>query len=204
MSLDTYTNLQAAVAAWLPDASLTSRIPDFIQLAETDCNTQLRTRYQEARAQLNITGEYVTLPNDFREFRSGYLNSSPRRQFEFMPNDQQTALIVNNTVWGDCQKVYFSIQGDSFRFAPVPTGGETAQIQYWAKIPPLAQNATNWLLTNFPNVYLFGALYYATIGRRDDASIAGAKALFDDELGKTMLEAKRARWGGNNMTMRAA
>lgn len=42
-----YATLQAAVAAWLARADLTSQIPTFIQLAEADLNRQVRTRQMQ-------------------------------------------------------------------------------------------------------------------------------------------------------------
>lgn len=206
MALANYTNLLASIATWLARADLTAQIPDFVQLAEARFNRILRTRVQETRAQLNITGEYVTLPNDFLEFRSGYLNSSPRRPLQFLPNDTQTVTYSDpwSPTWGNSQPAFFSIEGDSFRFAPVPGGADTAYIQYYSKIPPLVLNATNWLLTAHPDLYLFGSLLAATANIQDDPRLGLWKAGFDEALQEINSSAKRARYGGGSMRVRAA
>lgn len=123
-----------------------------------------------------------------------------------MPNDTQSTLypLAQLTQWGNTQPVYFSIQGDSFRFAPIPSGGDSAQIQYYAKIPPLALNATNWLLTDHPDAYLFGSLLAATANIQDDPRIGLWKAGYDECIHEINSAAKRARWGGNAMRTIAA
>ena len=204
MALANYTDLKASVATWLARSDLTATIPDFILLAEARFNRSLRTRQQEARAQLNITGEYVTLPTDFLEFRSGYLNGSIRYVMEFLPGDYQTAVSNNTTPGIQIIPAYFSIQGDSLRFSPLPSGTDTATIQYYSKIPPMALNATNWLLTTYPDAYLYGSIMQAAAFIQDDPRIPGIKTLYDEVIAQITHDGNRARWGGNNMRMRAA
>ena len=44
---------------------------------------------------------------------------------------------------------------------------------YWAKVTPLSDSApTNWLLTESPEVYLFGALCEATPFIKEDERVA--------------------------------
>jgi hypothetical protein len=39
----------------------------------------------------------------------------------------------------------------------VPDGAYAAVLEYFAKVPALSNsNTTTWLLTNYPNAYLFG------------------------------------------------
>lgn len=207
MALATYTDLKTSIATWLARSDLTAQIPDFILLAEKRLNRKLRARLQEGRAQLNISGEYVTVPNDFLEFRSGYLNSSPRRPLVFMPNDQQTEKtppITWLTQWAGTQPCYFSIQGDSFRFAPIPSGADTAQIQYFQKIPPLGSNATNWLLTEHPDAYLYGSLLEASANIQDDPRLGLWKSAYDEVIEEINSMSRRARFGGNGMRIVAA
>ncbi len=204
MALANYTDLKASVAAWISRADLTATVPDFILLAESRINRTLRARQMESRVNLTITGEYVTAPNDFLEFRSGYINSDPRRPLAYLSPDEQSAQFgstVNPTLAYPC---YFSFAGNSFRFAPIPSSGVDAVIVYYAAIPPLATNATNWLLTAYPDAYLYGSILQAAAYIQDDPRVPGIKGLYDEVIAQIDSASKRSRWGGPGMAMRAA
>jgi len=62
------------------------------------------------------------------------------------------------------------LEGDQIRFGPAPNAVYTVRLEYWSAIPSLAQNSTNWLLTNYPDCYLFGALVEAEIFLGADSS----------------------------------
>ncbi|NCV21747.1 MAG: hypothetical protein EBV45_07325 [Chloroflexi bacterium] len=49
-TITTYTTLQSTIADYLNRADLTAQIPTFIQMAEADMNTRLRTREMIVRA----------------------------------------------------------------------------------------------------------------------------------------------------------
>lgn len=204
MALSNFTELKAAVATWLARSDLTSDIPDFILEAEEDFNNTLRVLQMETRANFSITGEYVTVPNDFLEFRSGYIDGSPRRPMAYLSPDLQTgANGPSNPRSGG--KVYFSMAGGSFRFdPPMASLPVDAVILYYAKIPPLASNATNWLLTRAPSLYLYSACWHGSIRIMDDDRAMRAAGLVESLKAKLIASGNRARWGGTSMTMRAA
>ena len=55
----------------------------------------------------------------------------------------------------------FTIEGSTFLTRPVnPAGGNTFQFHYYQKIPTITGSDlnTNWLLTEYPDAYLFGTL----------------------------------------------
>ena len=53
--------------------------------------------------------------------------------------------------------VHYTIVGDTL--ATFPNGGDSqVTMTYYAKVPPLAADGTNWLLSRNPNVYLYGTL----------------------------------------------
>ena len=202
MALGTYTGLLASIAAWLARADLTTTIPDFVLLAEAKFNRTLRARQMETRANLTISGEYVPVPNDWLEFRSGYIDSAPRRPLHYLSSDTQTERFDASTQRTE-GPVHFSMAGNNFRFAPTPATVD-AVILYYAAIPPLASNATNWLLTAHPDAYLYGSIMQAEGYIQNDPRIAGVKALYEEVIGQIMNASNRARWGGPAMAARAA
>lgn len=198
MSLDgTYTGLKASVAAFLNRQDLTSVIPDFIALAEESFNNTLRLPGGETRANFTIVSEYATMPTDFLEFRSGYIGS-PRVPLAYLSPDMQTAQHSNT----DTRVQYFSVAGNSFRFDPLVATGDVV-ITYYAKIPPLALNAGNWLLTRSPTLYLYESCFHGYCYIQDEAKAMDVKRLAEAAKADLIAAGKRSAWGPA-MAMRAA
>lgn len=66
--------LQAAVTNWLARADLAPRIPDFIMLAETRINRDLRTAPQQTALSGTTVNSAVILPSDFRQMQAFIIN----------------------------------------------------------------------------------------------------------------------------------
>ncbi len=154
MALDNYSDLLSAAANWSSRADLTSRIPEFIELAEAKVNRKLRTKDMETKsATFSITGEYVAVPTGFGGVRTFHLNTSPRQVLQLMPGDSQTGYFGSNTG----QPRFYAIEGSNFRFGPVPDGTYASTLTYFLKVPALTASATtNWLLTDHPDAYVYG------------------------------------------------
>jgi hypothetical protein len=71
------------------------------------------------------------------------------------------------------QPVYFSIVGSEMELAPTPNDDFDVEILYRANIPAItSDNATNWLLTLAPDLYLYGALLESAAYNKDDARLS--------------------------------
>ena len=58
--------------------------------------------------------------------------------------------------------VAYTILGDLFRFAPIPSSAYTATLNFYKTFDALSTtNTTNFILTNHPSIYLYGSLYHA-------------------------------------------
>ena len=65
MALTTYDELKSSIADFLDRDDLTTVIPDFITLAETKMNREIRHWRMEKRATAVLDTQYSALPNDF-------------------------------------------------------------------------------------------------------------------------------------------
>jgi hypothetical protein len=196
-----YTTLKAEVASWLARADLTTAIPGFVQNAEAKLNRTLRALDQETKnATFSITGEYVAVPTNFLGARSFYLNTSPKQTLAFMPDDTQTDYFGA----GSGRPKFYSVVGSNFRFGPVPDGTYSATLVYYTVLPPLASNATNWLILAHPDIYLYGSLMEAAGYLTDDPRIPMWRAAYGECVEQLKSQNNRARWGGNGMAVRPA
>lgn len=167
MSLQTYSDLQAAVASWLHrtgDTDLTAIIPDFIRLAEARFNRTLRTRSMLADlASTPLVSGAATLPTDFLAFKELRYDGSPSYTLEPRPLEW-----VRNQPADASQPNYFAVTGT--QVVCWPTAG-SIKGTYYQSIPALASNSTNWLLTAHPDLYLFAALVEAVLFTQDDSRV---------------------------------
>jgi hypothetical protein len=195
--------LATAVGNWIARADLTSRIQEFVQLAEAKLFRDLRTPEMITKdATFSITGEYVAVPTGFLEARSFMLNSTPRRAITFMPDDTQADMYSTGT--GD--PIFFNVVGTNFRFAPVPSATQTATLTYY-KAPATCSTGsteTNWLLTAHPDLYLYGTLIEASGYVQDDQAVARWAQGYALAIDQLKRQSARMQWGGNGMTVRAA
>lgn len=196
--LATAANLATDVAAWMARADLTADIPTMIVLAEAKFNRLLRNlEMQTTNPRFMLAGEYVPLPADFQEFKSGYVNGNPKVPMYYLPEDSLPPYANITTAQ------YFTLSGDNFRFAPIPDGSDTATISYFVKLPTLSGVGAqyNWLLQKHPDAYLYGVLMEAGGKIRDDWA-ANYKAAIDEVTRAVKDADRRKRYGGNGMTVR--
>ena len=203
MAITTGATLATAVANWLARADLTSRIPEFVQLAEAKLFRDLRTPEMITKdAAFSITGEYVAVPTGFLEAKAFMLNAAPRRALIYMPDDAQ----VDTYQTSNSAPVYFNVVGTNFRFAPVPNTTVTATLTYYKAPATCSTGSTehNRLLDSHPDIYLYGALLEASGYIQDDPRVQLWAQAYAIALQQLKTQGARMQWGGNGMTVRAA
>lgn len=168
MAINSYSTLCDAVGRWLYRDDLASTIPDFITLAESRINRDLRLRAMETSFTGTLSGADITLPADFsvaqrlsiqadsREVELRYV--SPENISKYSP---ATNLPQMYTLIGGVAKVI-----------PSPDGAYDFTFYYLTSLPSLsATQTTNWLILNAPDVYLYGCLLEAVPYLQDDTRI---------------------------------
>lgn len=174
-----YASLQSAVTEYLArdqDATLISRIPTFIQLAEAKFNRQLFVRQMEQRATAMVNlgssePEFISLPSDFQSMRRVRLSTvagRPLLSFKSGTQLDEYRFGISNVAR---QPRYFTVFGDEIELAPTPDAAYTVEMVYRRNIPPIAANDPNWLLTLAPDLYLYGALLESAPYIKEDGRI---------------------------------
>lgn len=167
MAITNYTELQAAVASWVDLTNLTTTIPDFIALAEAMFNRDLRVPQMEQRDTASISSEYSALPSDFLEAKSLWANNGSSA-WELEPLSSESMAREAAAVYGTTGAPKFWARvGPEVRYFLAPDQAYTVELTYWQKVPALASNSTNWLLSLSPNAYLYGSLLQAAPFIRD-------------------------------------
>ncbi len=155
MALASYTDLLASVASWMNRTDLTAVIPDFVTIAESKFARDLRLRKQLVSSTLTTltTTRAVALPADWLAFENiTILNSPP---LTYMTLDQMDMKYPEGGFSG--APFAYTIKGNSILFGPTPDSAYTVNIDYYPRFAALSAG-TNWLMTNYPNIYLYACL----------------------------------------------
>ena len=178
MSLASYTDLIAEVSSELHRSDLASVIPNKVTLAEVRINGDLDARLMDKKTTLSCVAsqDYVSAPNDVINIRHLSVRVSPVQTLDYLTPDQfNTAYPWAAT--GTPQ--VFTVIGDKIYLAPIPDGDYTLDIVYKSKVPSLVDNGTTWLMTSYPNVYLYAVLLEMSPYIKDDARVQLWKQAYD-------------------------
>ena len=157
MAITNYTELTTAIANWLDDATLTSRIPEFIALAEAKINDDVRIRSMEKRSISTLTtaDRYQTLPARFAQAKRLWLLTSPITVVAFVGSSQ----LANYYSTSSGKPLYYTITANEIELNRISDSAYTAEMVYWQKVSPISvSNQTNVIITEYPNIYLYGSL----------------------------------------------
>jgi hypothetical protein len=195
MTITNYGTLKTAIADTLNRDDLTSVIPSFVSLAQAQFNRKIRSHRQITRGSLTINTQFEALPADWLETIRITMDANPIRVLTQISMDDLTRYRTDTDNSTDAP-VYFAHIGTDIELFPTPSTSYTGQITYYAKIPALVSDGdTNWLLTNHPDVYLYGALVHAAPYLKDDARIAIWAGLMAQAFGEIEDENNAARFG---------
>jgi hypothetical protein len=202
VALANYTDLLAALAVFAERTDMTSVWPDLVRLAEIQAQLDCRLRLGETTVSATLTAaqDFLALPADCVRARTLRLDLDPVRNVDIVSPD--VFAWYREQYVGDVPMVALS-QGLRLYLAPTPVAAHPYTLWYEQGIPSLASSTTNWLLTNFPNVYLYGTLVQAAGGYlgNDERGLAW-KALYDLATQKVRALEWRAKAGGGPLQMR--
>jgi hypothetical protein len=198
MAIGNYTELQSAVANWLNRSDLTTRIPEFIQLAEARIKAEVRIREMLNRADLAIADgdRYVNLPSDFLDHKYLRLKipdaTTGRRYYPDLTEISIHELTLKSV--NDARTPWFYAIHEQIEFDSESDQAYTAEIYYYMQIAALSVTSTNVLLTRSPNVYLFSSLAEAAPFLMGDERVPVWESKYAqtrDALNKSQLASRR-------------
>jgi len=202
MAISTYAELKSAIADFLDRDDLTSVVETFIALAETDLNRLIRHWRMEGRSTAEIDTQYSAVPADFLEPIRFYITSNNTHPLELISQAELLDRKYNNGNTGGMPRFYAVTAGELEVF-PVPDSTYDAELYYYKRLSALSDsNTTNWLLTYYPDAYLYGALMHSAPYLKDDARIQIWSGLFQNAIASINLESDKAKFGGTGLRLK--
>lgn len=198
----TYSDLQAEILALLNTPDLEQMVPTFIRLCEARIDRDLTHWRQERRSTATLDAQYSTIPSDFlRPIRLQLLDTYTGEVAPISTAQMLQMRQDRNDRVG--RPEYYALTGGALELFPTPDGSYTASLVYYGRVPALSDaNTTNWLLTEAPDVYLYGALVHAAAYLENDARAGGWEALFKLGLETLNTSSAAAKYGGTGLRMK--
>lgn len=205
MALTTYALLKTTIANYLNRTDLTSYLGDFITLTESRLNRELRVRemVNTDTTTTTVAGtQSYSLPSGFLEASAVIYQSDPYRTLRFMANgDFYRQYNVTQT---SGLPTFFTIVGEKILLGVAPDSAKTLQIDFYKTLTPLSEsNTTNTILTNYPELYLYGALAESSPFLMQDERLNTWASLYKEALKNANLSSQKGSITSSPMQMSA-
>lgn len=191
-----YDELKAAVADFLLRDDLAPVVPTFIRLAESRIDRELRHWRQEKRAVVTLSTQFSALPADFMQPISLQITDGPTSEVAPISTAQMLQLRSERSDRAG-RPTHYTITAQELELYPTPDSTYAASLRYHGRVPALSgTNTTNWLLTEAPDLYLYGALIHSAPYLKDDARVGIWEGMYKLALENMLASSGEAKWGG--------
>jgi len=200
MAIGTFAQLKTAAANWLDRSDLTDRIPEFITLAEARFNRILRIRDMEtvstAITTTAGTREY-NLPTGYVQMKEFHLSTDPITSLAYITPEMMSRLWAGS---GTGKPQVYTIIADKVRLGPSPGDAYTTSMLYYKAFTALSDSATtNDMLTNNPDIYLYGVLLEAEPFLMNDQRVQLWATAFRQAIADVQDQDNKDRHSGSEM-----
>tara|TARA_B100000965_G_scaffold406858_1_gene449868 strand:- start:2333 stop:2953 length:621 start_codon:yes stop_codon:yes gene_type:complete len=202
MSLSNFTELKTEIANFLNRDDLTNVIPTFIRLAEAKMNRDIRHWRMETRKTALLDNQFTALPIDFLSPVRMTLNTAETKVLELAGTNEISKLRAEaGNATGE--PAYYAMIDGSIEVFPSPDADYTIEMLYYEAIEGLSNSiTTNWILTYYPDVYLYASLLQSAPYLMEDNRIPVWGAYYTSALETLNQENELAKTGGSGRRMK--
>lgn len=209
MPFNTRDSLRATIIDWVARTDLTDeKIDLFIDAAELEIIhgvydesgrvviPGLRCRRMEVRnSAFTISGEYTDLPVGFLGFRVVKVVGNPERVLDYVTPAFFNATNLSLATFSESNA--YTIEGNQLRLTSDAGPTSTLEITYFVQPPNVVATSTNWILENYPLVYLYGALRHLGIYIGMDGRLGLFQSAFMSALAAVHAQEKATGYSGS-------
>ena len=195
-----YGELKNELSDLLFNQRFIARYDRFTRSFETDANSRLRVLPMETMVLLTTASGDVALPADYLVWRTVKPMTTPYiDELDYVHPAYLPATQYNR------RPPLFTIEGSTFKVRPVDDRADAYELHYYAKIPTLvgSNGNSNWLLTEYPNAYLFGLMVEAASDGRN-AEMAQLYKARRDEVFQEIIQRYALTTGATSPSVRTA
>jgi hypothetical protein len=197
MAITTYAELKTSITDFLNRDDLTTVAPTFISLAEADMQRRVRHWRQEKRSNANLNSRYSDVPGDFLEVIRFGVTGDNNSTLEMISQSQMLDRRMQNGNTSGSPR-YYALTAGEIELFPSPSAITSTELYYYSKIDALsASTASNWMLANHPDAYLYGSLVHSAPYLSDDSRITMWAALYQSAIDAINAESESVKFGGS-------
>jgi len=170
-----------------------------VELASVRIGRDVDLMELERIASFDLDNNFIGLPKDYMKMRGVWVDRPHSKvTLEYMtPNQYEDA---QATISGNHGAFYYTIMNGQIHVGP---GINTINMNYIVKPKTLIEDQdTNYVLTSWPNLYLYGALIEVWTYLLDMEPLTIAKAQYNEEVKYCNRQAAIARASGGPIVMR--
>ena len=192
MSITTYSELVSALdgaSGYLHRGDLTAKIPDFIRVAESRINRKLRVLLQELDSPLTATigSRLMAVPTRFGTPISLWLETyQPRDELKYRTAEDMPVTTDNGG------SDYYTVDGDYIATENPADIAYSYTLRYWTKFD-IASTSTNTVLTNYPDIYIYGTLVASTAWTQDMSQLQFWAQQRDEAMAEAMADTRKTK-----------
>lgn len=197
--ITSYSTLLTEVANWLSRSDLTSDAPTFVQLWEEDFYREPMNwaSWMETALSATITSNVAAVPSDYLGLKIAYISGQVSAPLKRISLDQLYQRYPRpNAVSGT--PAYIARNGSNFEFGPI-AGNGTLLGTYYAKPTALRSDSdgSNFLITDCPDLCLYGSLLAATPFLQNDKRIPTWQGMYGQALSSYRARFKEEDYSGS-------
>lgn len=193
MAINTFSTLKSAVGDWLDRTDIDNAIDNMISLMESRLYRSLRVRDMESALSVTISSGVATLPTDFLALKYAYIDGSPAKPMMVQSADW---VLRNHPLRSSTAKPTFvAVDAGTLIFGPFPDSDYTVKGTYYAKPAALsATNESNFLVTDWPDLALYGTLVHSAMFLGQDSRLTVWEAAYQEIFDSVMSAEKAERF----------
>lgn len=192
MAINTLALLKQAIENWSHRTDISDVIDNFIELAENEIDKQLMLRSNELRATatMSTTDRFLALPDRFLKMRRlSLINGSLNYEIAYRAPEQMH-------LQDAAGRPKFYTVSSQLEFDRIADSAYTLEMQYFSRLQPLTtSNTTNDVLTDYPDLYLWGSLTQLALWEKDNEMALAYQGKFDRAIIEANKQEKKGRYG---------
>jgi hypothetical protein len=194
-----YTTLQTAIADNLARSDLTSFLPNFTQQWEERFyrTSQNWGSWMESALNATITNGVAPVPTDYLGLKVAYISGQRSPPLKRIGLEQLYQRYPR--AGGTGVPAYIARNGSNFEFGPIAGSSGNLVGTYYAKPTVLRTDSDgiNWLITNAPDLCLYGSLLEAEVFIKHDERLLTWKAFYDSALDAYRTQMREEDYSGS-------
>ena len=191
-----YGELKTEIKDYMHRTDLDSKIPQFIKMVSSMINRRVLSPFMEKQSTETVTTQSFDVPTDYLKMRSITAGGVPLTQF----TPRQGSTDDKYSVAGEPR--YYSMANRKITLHPAPQADIEIVINYFARIPAFTDDTDeHLLLTNNPNIFIYGALREGSVYVQDEGAARGWGEMFIEEVNVENSTAFEDLWSGDPLVM---